>query len=220
MWQIKYTNQKTNKMKKLKVLIMIAAFTLSGIAAQAQKIKEGDKKLSFVKGQKKFNIEYSYEGMKVGKKDEAVYKEEKIAYYNGKQPGKGDKWAEKWVNCRSTVYQPMFEELINKLLAKGKTGATAAPGIKDAKYTIQVHTIMLEPGFNSYVMKVDPYCDIEITYVETSTGKVMAAGLLDNVKGVVVNDNDWDFDPSNRIKECYAKAGKVVGTSISKAIGK
>ncbi len=189
-------------------------------ASQAQKINEGDKSLSFLKGQTKFNIEYVYDGMTVGKKTEADYKKEKIDYYNGKQPGKGDRWAEKWVNSRSAVYEPMFEELINKMLFKGKTNATAAKNTKDAKYTILVKTIMMEPGFNSMVMKVNPYCDIEISYVEISSGKVLAKGFMNNVQGIVVNDNDWDFDPSNRIKECYAKAGKTVGATIAKAMDK
>jgi hypothetical protein len=28
--------------------------------------------------------------------------------------------------------------------------------------------------------------------------------------------SDWDFDPSNSIKECYAKAGKTVGATMAK----
>jgi hypothetical protein len=30
--------------------------------------------------------------------------------------------------------------------------------------------------------------------------------------------SDWDFDPSNSIKECYAKAGKVCGATMAKAM--
>lgn len=207
-------------MKKSKVLLIAGLIAVTGFTASAQKIIEGDKTLAFLKGEKSFNIEYVYDGMMVGKKTEADYKAEKIDAYNKKQPGKGDRWAEKWVNSRTAVYEPMFDELINKILFKEKTGATAAKGAKDAKITIKVETVMMEPGFNSFAMKVNPYCDMNIYYIETATGKVLAKGFLNNVQGVVVNDNDWDFDPSNRIKECYAKAGKVVGSTIAKAMDK
>lgn len=200
-------------------MLLIAGFiAVTAMTAKAQKFTEGDESLSFLAGETKFNIEYVYDGMMVGKKAEADYKAEKIDAYNKKQPGKGDRWAEKWVNSRSAVYEPMFEELINKMLFKGKTNASAAKNQKDAKYTIVVKTVMLEPGFNSFAMKVNPYCDFEVSFVETATGKVMAKAFLNNVQGVVVNDNDWDFDPSNRIKECFAKAGKMVGGKMAKAL--
>jgi hypothetical protein len=206
-------------MKKLRS-ILLAGATCLFMNVNAQKFIEGDETLAFVKGETKFNIEYVYDGMMVGKKTEADYKAEKIDAYNKKQPGKGDRWAEKWVNSRAMVYEPMFEELINKMLFNEKTGASAAKNVKDAKYTIQVKTIMLEPGFNSFAMKVNPYCDFEVSWIEKSSGKVMAKAFLNNVQGVVVNDNDWDFDPSNRIKECFAKAGKMVGKKMAKAMTK
>jgi hypothetical protein len=201
---------------KTKTLMIAAFVAITSFAAKAQKVTDGDAELAYLKGQTKFNIEYVYDGMLVGKKSETDYKQEKIDMYNKKQPGKGDRWAEKWVNSRGSVYEPMFEELINKMLFKGKTNAVAAKNQKDAKYTIQVKTIMLEPGFNSMVMKVNPYCDFEVSFIEISSGKVLTKTFLNNVQGVVVNDNDWDFDPSNRIKESFAKAGKMVGGFMAK----
>ena len=101
--------------------------------------------------------------MMVGKKTEKEYLDEKIKKGNEKQPGKGDRWAEQWKNNRASMYEPMFEELINKQLFKGKTNATAAKNVKDAKYTIHVKVLVTEPGFNSVVMKVNPYCKYEIS---------------------------------------------------------
>lgn len=201
-------------MKKIKLfaILIFVAFTS---AANAQKIVEGDKSLAFLKGQTKFNIEYDYTDMLVGKKPEAEYKAEKIAKGNEKQPGKGDRWAEKWVNDRTSTFEPMFEELINKQLFKGKTNATAAKNVKDAKYTIKVKTLVTEPGFNSVVMKVNPFCKYEIYWIENATGKVMAKGLI-TAQGVNMASTDFDFDQSKSIKECYAKAGKVVGTTMAK----
>ncbi len=201
-------------MKKIKLFAIVAFVAIAGVA-NAQKIVEGDKGLTFLKGQTKFNIEYDYTDMMVGKRPEAEYKAEKVAKGNEKQPGKGDRWAEKWVNDRTSTFEPMFEELINKQLFKGGTNATAAKNVKDAKYTIRVKTIMTEPGFNSVVMKVNPSCKYEIYWVETSSGKVLTKGLL-TAAGVNMASTDFDFDQSKSIKECYAKAGKVVGTTMAK----
>ncbi len=200
---------------KKKFYMIIGLITLTGATISAQKITEGDKDLSFLKGENKFNLSYNYDDMTVGKRTEDEYKKEKIAKGNEKQSGKGDRWAEKWVNNRSTVYEPMFEELINKMLAKGKTVSSAAPNQKDAKYTILVKTVMTEPGFNIGVMKQNPYCKFEISWIETASGKVLAKGLL-TTQGVLMGGSNWDFDPTNTIKECYAKAGKVVGATMAK----
>ncbi|MBL0330282.1 MAG: hypothetical protein IPP64_12875 [Bacteroidetes bacterium] len=205
-------------MKKLKLIAIIGFLATAG-AASAQKITEGDKDLAFLKGETKFNIEYEYTDMMVGKKTEKEYLDEKIKKGNEKQPGKGDRWAEQWKNNRASMYEPMFEELINKQLFKGKTNATAAKNQKDAKYTIHVKVLVTEPGFNSVVLKVNPYCKFEISWVETATGKVMAKGET-TAQGVNMGGSDWDFDPSNSIKECYAKAGKTVGGTMAKKMKK
>lgn len=194
---------------------MIAGLiTLSGIAAKAQKITEGDKNLAFLKGETKFNIVYNYDNMLVGKRAEEEYKKEKIAKGNEKQPGKGDRWAEQWVANRAAIYEPMFEELVNKMLFKGKTNATAAKNQKDAKYTIVVKTTMTEPGFNIGVMKQNPFCKYEISWTETATGNVLAKG--ETIAQGVLMGGDYDFNPANSIKECYAKAGKTVGATMAK----
>ncbi len=196
------------------VAFVVAIFTVPG--ASGQKCTDGDKTLSFLRGVKSINIEYTYDSMFVGKKHEADYVSEKVAAYNKKQSGKGDRWAEKWVSNRASIYEPMFEELINKVLFKEKTGMTAGKDKSDAKYTLVVHTDMTEPGFNAVVMKVDPSCNFDFYWIEKESGKVMAKGYLDKVPGHVVFDSDYDFDPSNRIKECYAKVGKEVGKYIAK----
>jgi hypothetical protein len=202
---------------KTKLLLIAGFIAFTGLNTKAQKITEGDKSLSFLAGETKVNIVYDYDGMLVGKKTEEEYLNEKKAKGNEKQPGKGDRWVEKWHNNKTSLYEPMFDELINKQLLKGKTNATAVKGATDAKYTIIVKTLVMEPGFNSVVMKQNPFCKYEITYIETATKKVMAKGLI-TAQGVLMGGSDWDFDPANSIKECYAKAGKVVGASMAKAM--
>ncbi|MBC7829761.1 MAG: hypothetical protein H7122_18600, partial [Chitinophagaceae bacterium] len=50
-----------------------------------------------------------------------------------------------------------------------------------------------------------------------ATGKVKAKGEM-KASGILMGGSDWDFDPTNSIKECYAKAGKEVGKKIAKAV--
>ncbi|MEO8086459.1 MAG: hypothetical protein ABI763_06550 [Bacteroidota bacterium] len=206
-------------MKKVNALFTICLIAVSATTVNAQKYTEGDKTLSFLAGEKLINIEYSYDNMMVGKKTEEEYKAGKIVDYNTKVPGKGDKWAVKWVENRENVYEPMFEELINKIMVKAKMEVKLGTKQTEAKYTLLVHTTLTEPGFTiPMVMKVNPYCNYEFTWMETSSRKVMAKGELNKVAGVVMADNEWEFDPANRIKECYAKAGKVVGKSMEKVL--
>jgi hypothetical protein len=206
---------------KAKLLLIVGFVAITGLTATAQKITEGDKDLAFLKGETKFNIEYDYTGMTISRdnKPEADYLKEHVDKGNAKQPGKGDRWAAKWANNRTAMYEPKFEELVNNMLFKGKTNATAGKDQKDAKYTIKVKTLMTEPGFNSIAMKRDPFCQFEISWVETATGKVMAKGTM-TAAGINMGGSDWDFDPADSIKECYAKAGKTVGATMAKKMKK
>lgn len=200
------------KFLKTSLLLLSAAAFTTNLKAQ----DFDDVNLSFLAGQTKFNIEYNYDKMNVADATEETYKKEKIAKFNEKQPGKGERWAEKWVNARTLTYEPMFEELISKYVFKAN-GGTIAKKQPDAKYTVYVKTLNTDPGWNAVVMKRNPKCVFEISIVEIATGTVKAKGEL-KASGVLMGGSDWDFDPTNSIKECYAKAGKEVGKKIAKAV--
>jgi len=154
--------------------------------------------------------------MMVGDQTEEDYKKEKIAKHNANQEGKGERWAEKWVNARELAYQPSFEELLNKLIYKANS-SMAAKNQKDAKYTIVLKTVLTDPGFQAVVMKKNPYCNFEVSFVEIATGKEKAKAKF-KAGGVLMGGSQWDFDPTNSIKECYAKAGKLVGKQMAKSL--
>jgi hypothetical protein len=201
-------------MKSLTTALLIFSASLFTTHLNAQDFDDAD--LSFLSGQTKFNIEYNYDKMMVADATEETYKKEKIAKFNEKQPGKGERWAEKWVNARALTYEPMFEELSNKFIFKAN-GGTAAKKQADAKYTIYVRTLNTDPGWNAVVMKRNPKCVFEISIIEIATGKEKAKGEM-KASGILMGGSDWDFDPTNSIKECYAKAGKEVGKKIAKAV--
>ncbi|HWN96764.1 MAG TPA: hypothetical protein VNT99_17175, partial [Methylomirabilota bacterium] len=66
--------------------------------------------LDFLKGEKTLNVEYTYDGLTVGKGTEQAYIDKKVAEFNAKEAGKGEKWLEGWKTDRTKRYQPKFEE--------------------------------------------------------------------------------------------------------------
>jgi len=82
-----------------------------------------------------------------------------------------------------------------------------------------VHTTRTEPGFNIGVMKKNAEGDFELSIVETANpSKVLSQGVLKNVPGSQFAG--YDYDVSSRVKESYAKAGKMIGKSLAKATKK
>ncbi|NVO03465.1 MAG: hypothetical protein HXX09_12265 [Bacteroidetes bacterium] len=191
-------------MKKLSILAAVCVFFVANTFAQ---------NLSVLKGEKTLKVSYNYDDMKVGKKSEADYCNEKVEAYNKKSPGKGDSWLKSWKNNRELSYQPKFEELLNKYL--GKKGVSAYPTNNDAKYMIVVKTIFTEPGFNIGVMKQDAFITCEVSIVETENpSNVIGTKTFKKMPGRTFSGDDYDV--AVRINESYAKTGKEVGNWLIK----
>jgi len=198
-------------MKNLKISIIALALLATG-AMKAQKWITG-KDLSYLKGQKEILIKFTYDNMTVGKKSENEYIKEKVEDYNKKEAGKGDAWAKSWTENRGTTYEPKFEELFNKSAGENLSGSRKNTS---AKYTLIVHTTRTEPGFNIGVMKKNAEGDFELSIVETANpSNVLSKGVLMSVPGSQFAG--YDYDVSSRVKESYAKAGKMVGKKLAKA---
>lgn len=178
----------------------------------AQKVVKVQGDLSVLKSVKEINIEYDYSNMGVGKfKTEEEYVKSKVSEYNEKEPGRGDNWKESWVNSRQRVYHPKFEELFNKY-----AGVTASQNNTSAKYTLIVKTVFTEPGFNIGVAKKPASINYEYILVETDTRNVVAKFKHEKVPGAQAFG--YDYDTSTRISEAYAKAGKMFGQFVAKAL--
>lgn len=198
-------------MKKSYLLVTLLAVISFSVNAQ-KPAKKGD--YSFLKGQTKLNIQFDYSDMKVGRDlDEEDYVKEKVEKHNEDEAGKGDKWKEGWYGARESRYHPKFKKLINKYL--GEVGMTAAEEAK-AKYTLIVHTVYTEPGFNAGVVKKPAACNFVLKFIETDGGKEVAEYLMNKVPGSQVAG--YDFDAGSRLAECYAKCGKSMGKYIVKAL--
>lgn len=198
-------------MKNLKIYALAIALVSSGVIS-AQKWITG-KDLSYLKGQKEILLQFTYDNMTVGKTSEGEYVKEKVGDYNKKEAGKGDAWAKAWAENRATTYEPKFEELFNKSAGEKLSGSRKNTS---AKYTLIVHTTRTEPGFNIGVMKKNAEGDFELMIVETANpSNVLSKGVLMRVPGSQFGG--YDYDVSSRVKESYAKAGKMIGGKLAKA---
>src|ERR1700758_5102854 len=98
-------------MKKLNSLLL-GGILLIATAANAHK---WNKPVTFLKGQKDLNIQYSFDKMTVGNAGlEADYVSSKKEEYNKKEAGKGDKVDQSWKSPPTRVFEPKFETLLNK----------------------------------------------------------------------------------------------------------
>lgn len=201
-------------MKKSAAIFSTLFLVLLFTGATAQKISVKSGSFDDLKGQETVNIEYTFDNMGVGKFDkEEDYIAKKVAEYNGKEPGTGDKWQEAWVNDRDERFRPRFEEEFDNMMMSKGVGMRVSSA---SDYTLIVHTSFTEPGFNIGITRANAYVNLEVYLVKTGEpGNVLAEMIVKNAPG-----RDWagyDFDTGFRIQEAYAKAGKEIAYYIWKS---
>lgn len=191
-------------MKRIFGLLLLAP--LFGLQVNAQRVKTVMGSDDVLKPESSINIEFNYDNISVGKyKDEQEYITAKTAEYNKKEPGSGDKWAASWKSDRAGRYEPKFIELFK--LHSGMNIVT------EAKYTMIVKTVSIEPGWNIGISRKNAEIDLEIWIVETANKSNKVAGFtINNVPGGTAFG--YDFDTGLRISEAYAKAGKSLGKAL------
>ncbi len=197
-------------------LFLIIAFSIVCLEAQAQKVKLKEGALDSWKNDTAYNIVFSYDSMHVGNyKNEADYIIARKEDLNKKDPGAGDTWEVKWKANRKDLYEPQFIELF--------TAFTGAVVRSDAPYTIIVHTIQMNVGYQvagGYFLgsSKSAYLDAEIKVVKTTDQtKTVAVITIDGAKGSASNTvTGKNSDGSVRISECYANAGKALGKFLRK----
>lgn len=194
---------------KKQLLIAVMAMSSYGIS-NAQRISVTSGSLAPLAGQSEINVEYKYDHMKVGDFDkEEDYVAKKREEYNKKEAGRGDTWAKAWVSDRENRFEPKFNELFHDA-----SGITAG-GSSKSKYTMIVHTVFTEPGFNVGVVRKNAKLNLVIDIVETaSRDKKVASLTVDKALGRTFGG--FDFDTGLRISEAYADAGKALGKYIRK----
>ncbi|MEP6663433.1 MAG: hypothetical protein ABJC04_07180 [Verrucomicrobiota bacterium] len=202
-------------MKKLvSKLIFLAVVVLwaTPLLAQETKLKSGA--LNFLKGEKTLNVEYAYDGLSVGKETEQAYTDKKVAEYNGKEAGKGDKWLEGWKSDRAKRFEPKFEELLNKQFFEKKIDFHAGND-PHAKYTMVLKTLNLEPGWNAAILRAPAQISTEASFYE-GADRANPLAVMTILKAPGRDAMGYDFDVGYRLQEGYAKTGKELGSFLIK----
>jgi hypothetical protein len=194
---------------KAKGILQLAAVVSFFIAlpqtwAEDIKLESGD--LGFLRGATVVGVKYAYDDMIVDHKSEADFIKFQIGEQNKGGPGKGDEWLGHWNNDRAGRYQPLFEERINKVL--GKKGVEFAGSKVDAKYTLVLKTLVIDPGWAGWgLVHKTSQIDVLATFVET--------GRPDRVLAVIsvkkVGGNGYDYNVFGRIADAYGNCGKQLG---------
>lgn len=198
-------------MKKIMMLMLSGLIFCAGTVT-AQKLKSGS--FSALKGQTTINLQYDYSKMAVGKfKNEQDYINKRVADMNKKDAGSGDDWAKAWVADRDNRFHPMFEKNLNNKL--DVVGVIARQNATDAKYTLIMHIVFTEPGYNVGVTRMDAYINAFVDLVETANPETILGTM--EMKGVQsVNMAGYDFDTGGRIQSCYDRAGDWLGAFLLK----
>ncbi|MDU1891413.1 MAG: hypothetical protein E6767_12060 [Dysgonomonas sp.] len=196
-------------MKKV-LLTLILVFTTTSVFSQKIKVESGS--IDFLKTEQSIKVAFTYNDMKVGKKEEAVYVKEKIDKQNKDAYGSGDTWHKRWINDRADRFEPKFIELFNKRMSE-KNGALIG---EEGDYLMTVNTHHTEPGFNVAVARKNAEVSLTCTFTHIPTGEEVA---VVSVKKASAN-NFWgdDFDVAYRIQESYAKAGRELAKHFVKQL--
>lgn len=221
---------------KLFASIMILAATTAAISASGQKIKwENGEGLAFLKGQDVLNVAYDYSSITVKGQPEADYVTQQKEDLNKEKAGDGDEFEHEWTEAREAKYQVHFEREFNKTL-KGKSDSVTIHTGDDAKYTVIIKANDMELGKGKTFVSKPAKMTFTITIVETANqDNILAKGVLEKVEGEVKAPKGSGFIPgaggamaltanvqnrsySNRLAECYEKAGGALAKYIKKNV--
>lgn len=206
-------------MKRISIALLMSIFMLftMNIFAQA-KLLSGD--LKVLKGQTEVILSYDYSKMGVGKyKSADEYASEKVAEMNKKKEGTGDAWLEKWKSDRTDRFEPSFRKDFNgEVDSYNLSGKDNSP---NAKYTLIVRTMFMEPGFNATMVtsfaKKPAYIDVLVDLVETANPGIIL-GTVEMKKIQSKSMGGYDYDTGGRVESCYERAGEYLGKFLIKNV--
>ncbi|MBE0390689.1 hypothetical protein HNQ02_001555 [Flavobacterium sp. 7E] len=200
-------------MKKSLLLLLLVSTV---ITAQKMKVVKGD--YAALKDQKEFNVEFTYENLKLMKDNltNDQYVSERVADLNGKNNGVGDAWKTKWYSSRELSFEPKFLELVNIVLSKKGKEIVFKKDLNQAKYTLIVDAKWIYPGYNVVMVKKGAKVSTILRFVETANkSNVVLEISSDEAPGDIFGGS---FSNEDRISEGYAKTGKsLAGLLLKKA---
>lgn len=200
-------------MKYLLHTTLFLLMALSAFTASARKAKLLEGSPESLKGIKKLNIRFVYDGMTIGKKQipEADYIVQRTKEKNDKEAGTGDVWAKAWINDRTRRFEPALKSYFNKEASGVRLG-----DFPEEKYTLIFKTTNTEPGFNVGVSSKPARVSGEAWIVETANPEHVICKLaVEDCPGAM---SGFDFDNGERIRMSYAVAGQMLGAYFKRIL--
>jgi len=178
--------------------------------------------LATLKGSKTVNVEYSYEGMRVGNMTEQEYVSKRTEKLDKESPGAGATWLNTWQNNRVARFQPKFEQLLNKQLA-ARNVELHFGSHPEAKYTLLLKTTRMTLGYYAAVMNRPAFLDAEAIFFETQNRENQVAVVtFRKMAGMDAMTILLGVGPSveqgSRVQESYANTGKRLGIRVAKKV--
>ncbi len=176
----------------------------------AQDVVQGNFKN--LKGITEYNLAFEYSNLKVDKFDtEEEFLEDKMK--KREEKGTDDDFKKSWFADRENRYEPKFIESFNKRFDNSEV--KVGKDLKTAKYTLNVKTLWIYPGYNVGVMRQNAKINALITIFETANpSNILASIQYEKVQGY--GAMGYDYNSGYRISECYAKLAKEFAEIIKK----
>ena len=183
-------------------IVLICLFITSLVSAQRYDVLVGD--LENLKGISAYNVTFDYSNLKVhGYETEEAFLAEKMRKRENVE-GKAEKFKEDWYADRVNKYEPKFIEYFNNQF---KNGEIKAAKNSEAKYTMNVKTTWVYPGYNAVAAVEPAKISAVITIFETAKPDTILIKIaFDRVIGLTTKE--YDFDVGNRIARAYEKVAR------------
>lgn len=196
-----------------KVTIVLLLFLISHIAF-GQRFKVLSGKLENLKGISEYNVTFDYSGQIVqGFETEEAFLIEKMDKRSDKV-GVAEKFQKDWYEDRENKYEPKFIEYFNKRFEKGEIKVGKSTG---AKYTMNIKTTWIYPGYNVVVGAEPAKISAIITIVETENPKNILVSLEFD-KSIGLAQGQFDFDQGYRIAGAYERLAKNLVIQLKRFI--
>lgn len=211
------------------ILLPFVLIFLTFSCTSLVKFKSGIQNLDYLNDIRNVNVVFDYSDMSVGKyENEMDYVADKVKEKNEKRAGEGDLWEEKWYGQRERFFESAFLESLNDFTAYKKNlhfGKNKA----GAKYTVVIHTLFMEPGFNIGIASKDAEIDVEIVFYESNDlDQSLSKFNAYNVKGSNTRQNMYyghgttpvgpgdvnSYSVSGRLSDAYRKCGQELAKYI------
>ena len=190
----------------------IFLFLLATASGFAQRFDILSGKLENLKGIKEYNTTFDYTGMTVhGFETEEEFLSEKM-HKRENRPGAAEKFKEAWFANRESMYEPAFISYFNKMFKDGEIKVAKKP---EAKYTMQVKSTWIYPGYNAGPDVVPAKISAIVTVYETADPKKIIL-IMEFDKAIGVKHSVMTNTLGDRISWAYEKIAKNLSMQMKR----